>query len=399
MNGTTYRKYLLGAGLCLLLWAPAALAQRYARTLDYLIERPAERGPSSQIGGLYTAAFTPLTATRADVALFGQEQYQFRGRQRSRHLEYRWGERVRPQRVSTGNDVMMQRAPRFGMSMGPGNFGLSANLTAPGPMSFYGGSGYDRSLSGTAAPMGLFLPPPAIPIRYVPSISAYEHTPRPELTPFQRAFGLLPAPREPEGETLKLPAERLNERTDQLAVAAEREGLALFKQGTVEGRDARTGRFLNCLDCADKLAAAVQRLRMARVLDVQAARPVLLLAHALLEQEQSTLAVHHLTEAFAREPALFDADPHELDGYFGDVTAEGETSVLLAAQLRRYRRVAELNPEAPDALVLQAYCAWRLNEIDRARQALDQLDALALGGSKVSAAVLDFATGLRQALP
>ena len=399
MTGAKLSKYLTAAGLGLSLWVPTASAQRYARTLEYLIERPAERGPSASIGGLYTASFQPLTTTRMGISTLGQEQYQFRGRQRPPHLGARWAQRVQPQKIQVGNELITQSSPMFSRGLAPENLGLSAALAAPGPTSFYGGTDrYGRSLAGLSSPMVLSLPAPGIPIAYVPALSAYEHTPRPETTPFQQAFGLLPEPSEPKGQPVKLPADRLNDRTDQLAQTAERDGLALFKKGTVEARDSRTGRHPNCADCAEKLAAAIQRLKMARILDRQAALPVLLVAHALLEQEQATAAVYYLTDAFQRDPAIFEAAPRELDRYFGDVADDGATSGVLEAQLRRYRRVAELNPEAPDALVLQAYCAWRLGEAERARQTLDQLDTLAMSGGKVSGELLDFGAALRKAL-
>ncbi len=401
MTGATSSKgkYLIAVGLGLSLWAPAAPAQQYyARTLEYLIERPAERGPSAGIGGLYTASFQPLTMTRADVATIGQEQYQFRGRTRQARLGTSWGQRIQQQKIPGSNQLVPLRGLASGRGLGPGDLGLSSALATPGALSFYGGAGYDRALSGAVSPMALFLPSPSIPIGFVPSITAQEHTPRPETTPFQQAFGLLPEPSEPKGQPLKLPADRLNDRTDQLAQTAERDGLALFKKGTVEARDARTGRHPNCADCAEKLAAAIQRLKMARILDRKASLPVLLVAHALLEQEQATAAVYYLTDAFQRDPAIFEATPRELDRYFGDVADDGATSGVLEAQLRRYRRVAELNPEAPDALILQAYCAWRLGEAERARQTLDQLDTLALSGGKVSGELLDFGTALRKAL-
>lgn len=399
MTGAKFSKYLIAAGLGLSLVIPTAFAQTYARTLDYLIERPAERGPSANIGGFYTAAFRPLTMTRADVSTLGQEQYQFRGRQRPPHLGARWAQRIQPEKIQIGNQLVTQRTPQFGRGLAPGDLGLSSALAAPGPLSFYGGTeNYGRSLAGVTTPMSLFLPSPSIPIGFVPSVTAQEYTPRPETTPFQQAFGLLPEPSEPKGQPVKLLADRLNDRTDQLAQTAERDGLALFKKGTVEARDSRTGRHPNCADCAEKLAAAIQRLKMARILNRQAALPVLLVAHALLEQEQATAAVYYLTDAFQRDPAIFEAAPRELDRYFGDVADDGATSGVLEAQLRRYRRVAELNPEAPDALVLQAYCAWRLGEVERAHQTLDQLDTLAMSGAKVSGELLDFGAALRKAL-
>jgi len=369
-------RYLIGLGLLAGLGAVAAPAQ-YARTLEYLIDRPSLYGPSSavgEIGGRYTRPqFTPLTTTRQEVALLGQEQFQFRGRRRSE---------------------------RRGTHIPVGALGLQRGLSRPGPLSFYAGPGQNpTSLAGLAPAMTLYLPDPSVSLAYIPSVTAHLYTPRPATTRFQELFALLPPQDEPRGPELESADKRLNARVDTRVEQALQHGLDLFKQATVESPDPRTERYANCVDCPDKLVRAVQQFQMVRIIDQKAGLPLVLMAHGVLEREQPTLAVRYLLEAWKRQPELFTAQAEPIDKYFGDTVPQGGSSAVLQNQLRRYRRIGDLNPEAPEALVLQAYCAWRLGDYGRTRETVEALEAAATTEVKVSRELVDFAAALRDATP
>ncbi len=318
--------HVLGVGLLAGLGASAAQAQ-YARTLEYLISRPSLQGPSvrvGEIGGRYTRPeFTPLVTTRQDVSLIGQDQLKFRGRRRS-------------ERRSSHIPI--------------GTLGLQRGISRPGPLSFYAGPGQDpTSLAGLNPAMSLYLPDPSVSLAYMPSVTAHLYNPRPPTTRFQELFALLPPAEEPTGPQLEPADARLNARVDRQIELSLQHGLELFKQATVELPDPRTERYANCVDCPDKMARAIQQFHMVRIIDREAGLPLVLMAHGALEREQPTLAVRYLLDAWRRQPELFTAQAEPIDKYFGDVTSEGGSSAVLANQMRRYRRIGDLNPDAPEA--------------------------------------------------
>jgi hypothetical protein len=118
-------------------------------------------------------------------------------------------------------------------------------------------------ITGLDAARSLQLPLPGVPIGYVPALSASRYTPRAPATRFENLLGLTPVPTEPAVPLTTTVAERLEQRTAERAAQAEREGIALFKQDTVDMRHPETLRFERCTDCNENLVRAMQRLRMA----------------------------------------------------------------------------------------------------------------------------------------
>jgi hypothetical protein len=367
-------KWLLaGVALPLTLCAPRAAAQ-YAPTVEDLVSRPGSRGPSTYMGGRYTRGdYRPLETVRSDVALLGQQGVQFRGR---------------------------TQTSRYNRALQMAQLGVRGDAGFPGAWIFLGAGVADASrISGLEASQNLNLPLPGVPVGYVPALTAGLYTPRPPTSRFEDLLGLLPGeskPRQPVDWTM---SEALASRNEERARLAEQEGLSLFKQATVEMRDPRTERYKDCLDCPDKLAQAVQRLRMVRDLDPQAYVPLVLMGHAALEQEQPMQATNYILQAFHRRPQLFSEQAEPIDRYFGDAQESDGHSAYLAAQLRRYARIGQLNPEMAAARALQAYCAWRLGDYRQAREAVDQLEALAAADEKRDEDLLNFAAALRLALP
>jgi hypothetical protein len=371
-----------GAGLCLLTAALPWASAQYSRKLEGLIRRPSAEAPSTGVGGLFTReAVRPLELARGSAAsLFGQRRFTTRANLR----DY-----------------------RFNRTVGYSQLGFQEDMEAPARNSFLNammGATRDRGaavavISGLNQATSLNLPLPGVPIGLVPALSACAYTPRAESNRFQDLTGLAPPRPEEAAQLLPTTAERLEARTSDVATWAERDGLSLFKLGTREVRDAQTGQFQKFPDCADKLGRAVQRLRMAIDLNPNAALPALLVAHAALEQERPLLAANELLTALRRDPNLLSGAGGALDRYFGDVAGEGGRSAFLAAQMRRYARLGEFNPNSAPAYVLEAYCTWRLGDVGPARAALARLDELAPGMEKAEADTLrGFAAALRGVL-
>lgn len=366
-----------GVALCVLLAVPQVLAQSRARMLENLVSRPSDRSASTSIGGQYThSAQPPLSATQrgSSVSLFGQPALPFRTERRG--------------------SANMGMLPTAGV-------GLRATLGMP-RRTYYDlfMSQFDRigTISGLNAARSLQLPLPGVPIGYVPALSASRYTPRAPATRFENLLGLTPVPTEPAVPLTTTVAERLEQRTAERAAQAEREGIALFKQATVDMRHPETLRFERCTDCNENLVRAMQRLRMASELDRQTAVPLLLMAHLALEQERPLQAVDDLLAALRRAQSVFTGAPGEFDAYFGDASATGR-SAFLEMQMRRYARIAELNPGSPSAQALQAYCAWRLGDSGAAQLALGQVEQLAMRDPGRTDELLNFAAALRAVMP
>ncbi len=373
--------WMAGAGLCLAVCLSPAKGQ-YARKLEGLIDRPSAKSPSEFIGGNYTReGARPLGATRGvNVTLMGQTRL--------------------PSRAS-------MRSYRFNQGLSYGQLGLQEDAEAAMRLSFFdvmssatrNRDGELGLVSGLNRALSLNLPVPNVPIGGVPALSACAYTPCPPTTRFDDLLGLVPGDLKEAGPVVPGVAERLEARTSDVATWAEREGVALFKGGTQEMRDPQTGRYEKCPDCADKLARAVQRLRMAIDLDPQAALPSLLLAHLSLEQDRPLVASSELMAALRRDPNLLSGEGGSLDRYFGDAEGAGGRSAFLATQMRRYVRMGEYNPSWPVAHALEAYCAWRLGEVGSARAALARVDELAPSADEGEAEMLrNFSATLRAVL-
>lgn len=358
-----------GAGFCLVTAALPWASAQYSRKLEGLVSRPSADAPSMGMGGFYTReAVRPLELARGSAApLLGQRRFTTRASLR----DYNFNRTVGYSQLGF-QDMEAPARNSFLNAM----MGATRNRGAEVAM-----------ISGLNQATSLNLPLPGVPIGLVPALNAYAYTPRAESNRFQDLTGLAPPRTEEAPRLLPTTAERLEARTSDLATWAEREGLSLFKQGTQKVRD------------ADKLGRAVQRLRMAIDLNPNAALPALLVAHAALEQERPLLAANELLTALRRDPNLLSGAGGDLDRYFGDVEGEGGRSAFLAAQMRFYARLGELNPTSAPGYVLEAYCTWRLGDVGSTRAALTKLDELAVGMEKAEADSLrGFAAALRGVL-
>jgi hypothetical protein len=276
----------------------------------------------------------------------------------------------------------------------PGGRTLSANL--PGAASAY-------QLSGLTGAMSLGRALPGRRWGAMPSISAHLYTPSADPTRFEMLMGLQPRPEPPapSERTIRSIADELVTQTLDVVKQARENGIALFKQATVERRDPRTGRYPNCRACGDLLFQAVGELKMVRDLDEASHEPLLLLTHLCLEQERPMLASVYLLEAYERHPDLFSGDPAAMHAYFGDLDEDDGTSAVLEAQLRRYVQIGSLNQNSPNARLLEAYCAWRLGDraraVDAARAAIEILRSQPDVEADRLAVALNFASSVEAA--
>ncbi len=360
-------KWIVAGSLCILAGAAAspASAQRRARTLTDLVNRPSLRGPSTQIGGEYTRGDqAPLSTTRAEPSLMAAPQFTFRGR---------------------------EREGKYSGAMSPA-LGLYPTSTR----SFFTGATNREPWAtvGLSEPRDLELPLPNVPIGYVPALTASWYTPQPPTTPFQQLSGLRPPPPKDPPALIPSAPDRLNARTDERLARIRQEALALFRAATKATRE-------RCEDCDVNLSKAVQRLRQVRDLDRSDALAVLLMMHGSLEQERPTRASQELLQAFRRRPQTLFAEARDLDRYFGDVPPDAEPpvySAYLNEQMRRYSRIGTLNKTSAEAFALQAYCAWRLNEPTETRAALAELERLARDAPAAAEELLWFAAALGEAV-
>lgn len=370
------RRWLsLVGGVSLAAWMPAASAQ-LSHSVDDLYRRPTESGPSQVIGGRYTrSAAQPLEATRRDVALLSQQGFTFRDRSRTSAYTNMYT----PAQLGL---------PEMPLDDRPAEFNLQ-NTIAKGEQ--------DAALiSGLHGIRDLENALPGRNPSQVPALNAYLYTPRAPTTRVQDMLGLVPSSPAPEGPPLATAAERLAALTAERVEQAREDGLRLFKQATTQVRDPRTGRYPDCPDCGDKLAQAIQQLRLVRDLDSAAYLPVLLMAHAYLEQERPTQATDTLLQAFAREPDLLKLEASQpFDRFFGDALTEGARSTYLTVQMRRYWRTGG---DTEGAKVLEAYCAWRLGERVQALEAIGAIEKLTPRNSRRADALLSFAAGMRAVL-
>jgi hypothetical protein len=181
--------------------------------------------------------------------------------------------------------------------------------------------------------------------------------PEPTGTAFQKFFGLKPTVAEPVAE-LPMPEEGwvglLEQQNDESLRLKRQRALEEFKAATRERSS------------FEQLSEAQWALRVLRDLDRETYIPCLLLVHVALEKRQLSVAVTHLADAVRRHPELFVERP-DLASYFGDPT-------LLERVARDHLKIGDEDP-SPVGYVLQAYCAWVLNDRVRARDALDKMAA------------------------
>lgn len=355
----TRTRWCLMAGCAgLVAIAASAQAQPTGRAAGARIRRPTAESASQRVGGTFTMGnAVTLDAPRRDVSLLGRSEFEFTRTARNRRGNTR--NAILPIGYQGLNSVL---APPEGSP-------LTAQLDRTGEA---------LTLSGLQIVQSLELPLPGAAAGGLPAANAYLFTPGATRTEHQEFFDLQPvrddAP--PPADSLGSYAAALEERTTWRVAVAERDGLAALKAGTIEGRDLNTGRHTNCPNCDAELVRANQKLQIVRGLDKKNWLAPLLLAHISMDRDRPTLAAIYIAEAFVRNPELFHESPDLLDQYFGDVGADGR-SPLLRAQVRRYVRMGELNPDNVEALVLEMYCAWRMGDAPRIRDAYQRFSALA----------------------
>ncbi len=141
--------------------------------------------------------------------------------------------------------------------------------------------------------------------------------------------------------------------------------------------------------------ATTEVLALAESLDIQLALipdwslGTLLRLHVALELDQQIVATHCLKSAVSHDGSVFAKIP-SVDQYFGDRT-------VMQDQLRRNLRVGEDAGVSAEAYALQAYCAWQLGELGRARAALQKFRSLA-SDAEVDPRVREIATALSGAI-
>ncbi len=119
---------------------------------------------------------------------------------------------------------------------------------------------------------------------------------------------------------------------------------------------------------------AAELLAVAEALDLQTAvhrdwlLGRLMRLHVALELDQAIVAMYCLKSAVQSDGGVFAEIP-TLEPYFPDKTVRQD-------QLRRFLRIGDDVGASPDAYALQAYCAWQLGEVGRARAALQKLRTL-----------------------
>lgn len=366
------------AVVCLAVASLPQAAGQFAGALESLISRPSERSASVYIGGDYTRTSRAegLLATRRDVALLDQDQFEY---SRTRRGHYRG-------RVLPISEV-----------------GLSSELSGPAgwPTSVFADRTGDLALvSGLQAATNFRLPLPGVGAGGLPALNAHIYTPHPPQTEFERFFGLVPA--QPPAASSRRPftsiAAELERQTQERVARAREAGLALLKAATVESRDPQTGRYPNCVECDAKLWRAARTLALVRDLDDADALPLILLTHIALEQESPSLAGTYLMQAFRRNPELFREQPAELAKLFGDFE-DNNRSLVLEAQLHRYKDIGMYNPGSVAAQLVSGYCAWRLGDTSQARAAAGKALELARTNPEEAESALSFATALQAALP
>jgi hypothetical protein len=333
------------------------------RGVNSIISRPTERAPSATIAGKFTRRSVPtMQSTGRQVATIGESQYQFQ-----------------PGRRSVGRGAVLPSV----------QFGLQTPVMRSGGETMISGFQSPTRWMRSVAGLGTYGRP-------LPTLDAHLFTPQSKMSEFQAYFGLS-APEPTDQARPKPLPERMSDRLDIEVQRARDQALSLFRDATVEARelDPATGisQYPNCRDCMENLARAVNRLLLVRDLDKEDHVAPLLLVHALLEQERPLAAASQLVRTWARNPTILNEDA-EIDRYFGDVGGEEGHSEYLAAQMQRYVRLGEFNPGAPEASAVEAYCAWRLGDLARARAAAERAYALELEAEEKDIALLQFAEAM-----
>lgn len=202
---------------------------------------------------------------------------------------------------------------------------------------------------------------------------------------YHQFFRLEPAPRnapsESAGAQSRVSAAELYEDIHEMEVRMMTDrAIRAFREATQA----------DVADRAERLSQAQDALQSVLYINPSAQTPALLCVYIALEREQLSFATNKLFQVIARNPDLFRERP-DLAQYFGDPK-------LLSAQLRRFAVVEVARQTDAAALVIQAYCAWLLDDVPRVRRALEAA-AQAAEGQDLAPAVELLSTAMRAGIP
>jgi hypothetical protein len=219
------------------------------------------------------------------------------------------------------------------------------------------------------------------------------YLPEPQGSALHEFFGLKPT--EAEGApAVPVPVDGLvgllEQENGRFLYEVRSQALRTFKRAMTEGVAER----------GELLSTAQQQLSTLRDLDRQAYLPCLLLTHVALENDQLLQAMGYLAEAVRRHPSVF-VEGLDIASYYGDAKLREDKqhwrSELLERQMRKHLRIGDENPGTPSTYVLQAYCAWVLNDQIRVKHALERL-AAAEQEAQVSARIIPVRYALAAAM-
>jgi hypothetical protein len=143
-------------------------------------------------------------------------------------------------------------------------------------------------------------------------------------------------------------------------------------------------------DRVERLSQAQDVLTSILYINPRAQAPALLCVYIALEREQLNFAMNKLFQAAGRNPDMFREKP-DLAQYFGDPK-------LLSAQLRKFAVVDEARQQDVATLVMQAYCAWMLDDVPRVRRALEAA-AKAAEGESLAPAIELLSNAMKAGIP
>lgn len=309
-------------------------------------DRPSDLAPSTRVG-LVARSGGPQVAARGSSSPAGGRLPAFRG----------FGTGYDPDRTAFARAFRPSLARRFVPGVRPGSL-VNGNEGVASMQDYYIVSALDRATAMDVPIMGW--EPPGLPLEqgriYIPPTDA---------GPFHQFFGLTP-----EREiTAPLTDSKLSA-ADHMGIVTqgyvddlmERARVA-FKTGTTPGLKGREEYLSRALDLCDVVSDLDRKRGEATLLHLQGA----------LAMRRSDRAAYDLYELTARDPEIFKTRP-DFAAYFGD------TQTFLDAALRDYIQLVELSKPEAEASLIQAYCAWALNDPDRMRRALTQADRLNRAG-------------------
>lgn len=217
-----------------------------------------------------------------------------------------------------------------------------------------------RSMSGIDSAMS-YERPAGIPLQGEPLLTR-PTLPQMTNSPYHDFFGIIPAEAAPYQEI-----EPINPHARPESLA-DRANQALLSSRAPQ-RDAAAETFREAMGAgtvaqrAQTLDRAAQMLEKSKRRNPQDFLPRLLLAHVAFERAQVAYGLENLAEAVRCNPELF-VQKTDVGAYCGDRT-------VYERQLRRYIQAGSQENAPPEATILEAYCAFMLNDTARAASAAD----------------------------